>query len=149
MPPTLCAHGLLLLLLLLLATEAFPPSHRCFSAQGLLLLAPAVDVSQHWEAAAQPAGVDAWGHDLLQLPSAYVQVRVRAGRGCLRASGGRARGCCRSGRASDCASAAGGTSGQAVWAARGLSLATGARAPRFVVCLCHAGRRHPSAAVAV
>ncbi|PSC73985.1 mycophenolic acid acyl-glucuronide mitochondrial [Micractinium conductrix] len=48
--------------------------------QGLLLLAPAVDVSQHWEAAAQPAGVDAWGHDLLQLPSAYVQeggIQVR------------------------------------------------------------------------
>lgn len=43
--------------------------------QGLLLLAPAVDISQHWQAVAQPVGVDAAGHELVMLPSAYVEVR--------------------------------------------------------------------------
>ncbi|PRW61572.1 alpha beta hydrolase [Chlorella sorokiniana] len=48
--------------------------------QGLLLLAPAVDISQHWQAVAQPTGVDAAGHELVLLPSAYVEgggIRVR------------------------------------------------------------------------
>lgn len=53
------------------ATASVP---NCFT-QGLLLLAPAVDISQHWQAVAQPAGVDAAGHELVLLPSAYVEVR--------------------------------------------------------------------------
>ena len=42
--------------------------------QGLLLLAPAVDISQHWQQVVQPAGVDAAGHELVRLPSAYVEA---------------------------------------------------------------------------
>lgn len=57
------------------------PSSPHLPLQGLLLLAPAVDISQHWQAVAQPAGVDAAGHDLVLLPSAYVEVR-RGGWGC-------------------------------------------------------------------
>lgn len=52
--------------------------------QGLLLLAPAVDVSQHWLQVARPAGVDAWGYDLVELPSSYVEgggIRLR--RSCI------------------------------------------------------------------
>lgn len=49
---------------------------------GLLLLAPAADISQHWREVAQPAGVDAAGHDLVRLPSLYVEVsRVWGGWG--------------------------------------------------------------------
>ncbi|KAI3424214.1 hypothetical protein D9Q98_009570 [Chlorella vulgaris] len=48
--------------------------------QGLLLLAPAVDISLHWRQVAQPAGADSWGYELVKLPSNYVEeggIRVR------------------------------------------------------------------------
>ncbi|EFN53498.1 hypothetical protein CHLNCDRAFT_136821 [Chlorella variabilis] len=48
--------------------------------QGLLLLAPAPDISLHWQQVAQPAGADAAGYELVRLPSDYVEeggIRVR------------------------------------------------------------------------
>lgn len=47
--------------------------------QGLLLLAPAVDISLHWQQVAQPAGADSWGYELVKLPSNYVEVRGEGG----------------------------------------------------------------------
>jgi hypothetical protein len=47
--------------------------------QGLLLLAPAVDISLHWQQVAQPAGADAVGYELVKLPSDYVEVGRRSG----------------------------------------------------------------------
>lgn len=40
---------------------------------GLVLVAPAVDISRQWELG-QPAGCDASGQALLQFPSNYVEV---------------------------------------------------------------------------
>ncbi len=69
---------------------------RCSVSQGLLLVAPAVDISLHWEQVARPVvqgqqtkpdeagvplgGLDAeFGSELLTLPSTYIEVRAVPG----------------------------------------------------------------------